>query len=200
MSEYQVDSSQTSYCQSVSATGTVTTLLARVNRGDRDAFDDLVPLVYQELHRIAGAYLRREMGNRTLQPTALIHEAYLRLLETGTDYESRKHFYGIAAKVMRQILVDHARARSAAKRGSNMTVALEPNHDYAPERDRVLISLDDALKALVAGDERKARLVEMRFFGGMTAEEIADCERIPVRVVRRELRDAQIQLRREIEA
>jgi RNA polymerase sigma factor (TIGR02999 family) len=178
----------------------VTVLLSRVNKGDRDAFDQLVPLVYEELHRIAHGYLRRESQDHTLQPTALIHEAYLRLAEYGgTDYQNRKHFFAVAARVMRRILVDHARARDAAKRGADMTVALGGS-DVAPERDRIVISLDDALNALANEDAQKARLVEMRFFGGMTAEEIAECTTEPVHIVRRELRSAQLWLRREIEA
>jgi RNA polymerase sigma-70 factor (ECF subfamily) len=178
----------------------ITVLLSRVNGGDRCAFDFLIPLVYQELHRIAEGYLRRESQNRTLQPTALIHEAYLRLAENGgADYQNRKHFFAIAARVMRQILVDHARARSAAKRGANVTVMLNEGVALTPERDKAVIALDDALHALNAIDDGKARLVEMRFFGGMTAEEIADYLEIPVHIVRRELRGAQIWLRREIE-
>jgi RNA polymerase sigma factor (TIGR02999 family) len=178
----------------------ITVLLSRINDGDRNAFDRLVPLVYDELHRIAEAYVRREAQHHTLQPTALIHEAYLRLAEYGgTDYQNRKHFFAIAARVMRCILVDHARARDAAKRGSGLTVALQDS-DFAPERDRIVISLDDALNALANEDDQKARLVEMRFFGGMTAEEIAECVETPVHIVRRELRSAQVWLRREIEA
>ena len=178
----------------------ITVLLSRVNRGDRDAFDQLVPLVYHELRRIARRYLRHESQDHTLQPTALIHEAYLRLAEYGgADYQDRKHFFSIAARVMRRILVDHARARSAGKRGADVTVALEGS-DAALQRDRIVISLDDALKDLANEDALKARLVEMRFFGGMTAEEIAGCVDFPVHVVRRELRSAQVWLRREIEA
>lgn len=178
----------------------ITVLLSRINDGDRNAFDHLVPLVYHELHRIAEGYLRRESQNHTLQATALIHEAYLRLAEYGgTGYQNRKHFFAIAARVMRCILVDHARARDAEKRGSGMTVALDGS-EFSAERDRIVISLDDALKALAGEDDRKARLVEMRFFGGMTAEEIAECVETPVHVVRRELRNAQVWLRREIEA
>ena len=181
--------------------GSITTLLSRVNEGDRDAFNDLVPLVYQELHRIAEGYLRRETLNHTLQPTALIHEAYLRLAESdGIDYQSRKHFFAIAARVMRRILVDHARARYAVKRGASMTVALERDADVAAERDAIVISLDDALTGLADRDEDKARLVEMRFFGGFTAEEIAQCVATPVHIVRRDLRSAQVWLRREMEA
>jgi RNA polymerase sigma-70 factor (ECF subfamily) len=181
------------------APGAITTLLIRVNGGDRDAFGDLVPLVYQELRRIAQAYLRREAQNHTLQPTSLIHEAYLRMVDNGIDYECRQHFFGIAARVMRQILVDHARARQAAKRGAAVTVALDPGMDMAPDRNRALIRLDDALKSLAKEDERKARLVEMRFFGGMSAEDIARCVGMPVHAVRRELRSAKIRLRQEIE-
>ena len=155
-------------------TTSITQLLSRASGGDRDAFNNLVPLVYDELHRIAEAYLRRELGNRTLQPTALIHEAYLRLAHNGcSSYENRAHFFGVAARVMRQILVDHARSRKAGKRGDGLKVPLHPNLDFAPERDRVVIALDDALKVLATQDERKASLVEMRFFAGMTANEIA---------------------------
>lgn len=181
--------------------GSITQLLSQVNDGDRNAFDHLIPLVYRELHRIAEGYLRRESPNHTLQPTALIHEAYVRLVEHGeADYQNRKHFFAVAARVMRRLLVDHARARYAAKRGAALTVVLEPGNDPAPgQRDRTVIALDDALTALAAEDSRKARLVEMRFFGGMTAQEIAECTGLPVHVVRRELRSAQIWLRREIE-
>jgi RNA polymerase sigma-70 factor (ECF subfamily) len=178
----------------------ITALLSRVSAGDRLAFDDLIPLVYEELHHIAEAYLRRELQNRTLQPTALIHEAYLRLIQSGgAAYQNRGHFFGVAARVMRQILVDHARTRNAAKRGADLKVPLHPGLDFAPERDRVVIALDDALNMLAREDDRKARFVEMRFFVGMTAEEIAECVGTPVHIVRRELRVAQAWLRREIE-
>jgi RNA polymerase sigma factor (TIGR02999 family) len=178
----------------------ITVLLSRVSSGGREAFDQLIPLVYHELHRIAEGYIRRESRNHTLQPTALIHEAYLRLVESsGAGYQNRAHFFGVAARVMRQILVDHARTRQAAKRGANVKVALEPRFDLAPERDRIVLALDDGLNALARDDERKARLVEMRFFGGMTGDEIAECLGISVHIVRRELRIAQAWLRREIE-
>ena len=178
----------------------ITVLLSRLSGGDREAFDQLIPLVYQELHRIAEGYVRRESRNHTLQPTALIHEAYLRLVESsGAGYQNRSHFFGVAARVMRQILVDHARARQAAKRGVAVRVAFEPRFDFAPERDRIVMDLDDALSTLSRDDSGKARLVEMRFFGGMTAEEIAECVHAPVHIVRRELRAAQAWLRRAIE-
>lgn len=182
------------------APDSITMLLSRVSSGDREAFDHLMPLVYQELHRIAEGYVRRESQNHTLQPTALIHEAYMRMVESsGADYQNRAHFFGVAARVMRQILVDHARARHAAKRGAGVKIALDPRFDFAPERDRTVIALDSALNTLAREDGRKARLVEMRFFGGMTADEIAECVGTPVHLVRRELRAAQAWLRREIQ-
>jgi RNA polymerase sigma-70 factor, ECF subfamily len=180
--------------------GSITEVLSRVSDGDREAFDDLMPLVYEELHRIAGAYLRREFQNRTLQPTALIHEAYMRMAHSGgAVFESRAHFFGVAARIMRQVLVDHARARTAAKRGADRQVTLQPGLDFAPERDRIVIALDDALTLLAKEDARRAKLVEMRFFAGMTAAEIGDCIGQPAYAVRRELRVAQAWLRREIE-
>jgi RNA polymerase sigma-70 factor (ECF subfamily) len=186
--------------RNVSESTSITQLLAGVS-GDPEAFNNLVPHVYDELHRIAEAYLRRELGNRTLQPTALINEAYLRLANNGcSTYENRAHFFGVAARVMRQILVDHARSRKAGKRGDGLKVPLHPGLDFAPERDRIVIALDDALNLLSVEDERKAALVEMRFFAGMSAAEIAECTGTPVHTVRRELRVAQAWLRREIEA
>jgi RNA polymerase sigma factor (TIGR02999 family) len=182
------------------ASESLTVLLERVNVGDRAAFDRLMPLVYRELHRIADGYLRRESSHHTLQPTALIHEAYLRLVAHGeADYRGRKHFFAAAAQVMRRILVDHARARRAVKRDAGLKVSLDSSSDVAGQRDRTVIALDDALATLAEADPRQARFVEMRFFGGMTAQEIADCAAVPVHIVRRELRSAQIRLRREIE-
>jgi len=178
----------------------ITVLLSRVSGGDRQAFDHLFPLVYQELHRIAESYLRRESRNHTLQPTALINEAYLRLVEYGsTDYKSRAHFFALSARVMRQILVDHARSRNTAKRGG-VKVSLNSSMEVALEQNRVVVALDDALNLLAAEDDRKARMVELRFFGGMTAEEIAESMALPVQGVRRELRIAQAWLKREMGA
>lgn len=178
----------------------VTVLLSRIGGGNRQAFDQLIPVVYHELYRIAEGYIRREWQNHTLQPTALIHEAYLRLVESsGAGYQNRAHFFGVAARVMRQILVDHARARRAVKRGADVKVVFDPHFDFAPDRDRIVIALDDALNTLAREDDGKARLVEMRFFGGLTAEEISDCLGTPIHIVRRELRGAQAWLRREIE-
>lgn len=168
---------------------------------DRATFDRFFPLVYQELHRMAERSLRRESRQQTLQPTALIHETYIRLADYGRgNYQDRMHFFAVAARVMRQILVDYARARATAKRGGPIRISLNENLDCAPERDHVAIALDDALDALATVDERKARFVEMRFFGGMTAGEIAKCAEISVHIVRHELRIAQAWLRRQMEA
>jgi RNA polymerase sigma-70 factor, ECF subfamily len=173
----------------------------RASGSDREALDRLIPLVYRQLHRIAQAYLRRESRHQTLQPTALIHEAYLRLAEYGpADYQDRAHLFGIAARVMRQVLVDRARARNAAKRGFDVEVPLPWPPDVPQERSSVVTALDDALQALAIEDEKMARLVELRFFGGLTAQEISECVGVPVHTVRRRLRAAQAWLRREIES
>jgi RNA polymerase sigma factor (TIGR02999 family) len=185
---------------SVSAAVPITELLSLSKRGDREAFDRLIPLVYQELHRLADGHLRREWRNRTLQPTALIHEAYARMVAQAGQPQDRTQFFGIASRLMRQILVDHARSRDAAKRGPALKVTLQPGLDFAPERERVVIALDDALQSLAEADPRKAQLVEMRFFAGMSAVEISEYLGVPVHIVRRQLRLAQAWLRRELKA
>jgi len=153
----------------------VTELLKRLTSGDRSAMDKLIPLVYQELHRIAEGYLRRESPGHTLQPTSLVHEAYLRMVkQPHPEYSNRAHFYGIAARVMRQVLVDHARSRQAAKRGAGKKLPLCDNVSLADRQPMGLLVLDEALSRLSRIDENKARLVEMRFFGGLTSEEFAE--------------------------
>jgi RNA polymerase sigma factor (TIGR02999 family) len=179
----------------------VTLLLKRLGGGDKTALDEIIPLVYAELRRIAQGYLRRESPGNTLQPTALIHEAYLRMVrQSHPNYVSRAHFYGISARIMRQILVDNARQRHAKKRASEQTVELSETLEIAGQRPQEVMVLDEALNRLSAIDERKSNLVEMRFFGGMTAEEIAECACIPAHTVRRELRIAQAWLRKELSA
>jgi RNA polymerase sigma factor (TIGR02999 family) len=176
-------------------------LLSRASAGDPEAFTHLAPLIYRDLHRIAEGHLRKELPGHTLQATALIHEVYLRLVNyQGLGGGDRSRFFALAARMMRQILVDHARRRNAAKRGAGMKVTLDENVEFGVQRDRMVVRLDDALKQLAEQDETKARLVEMRFFGGMTAENIAECTAMPVHTVRRELRIAQAWLRREMEA
>jgi RNA polymerase sigma factor (TIGR02999 family) len=180
----------------------VTELLNNVKQGDQVSLDQLVPLIYVELRRIASGCLRKERSGHTLQPTALVHEAYIRLIDqTQPDYQSRAHFFGIAAQVMRQILVDHARSRNAAKRGGGVEkLPLDLDSlSLSADRPEQLLALEDSMQALAKFDAQKARLVEMRFFGGLTAEESAQIVGLPVQTVRRELRVAQAWLKRELD-
>ncbi|HYL38005.1 MAG TPA: ECF-type sigma factor [Bryobacteraceae bacterium] len=178
----------------------MTSLLERLREGDRTALEPLVEIVYPELHRIAAGYLREERPSHVLQPTVLVHEAYLRLVGIDRpEYDDRAHFFGTVASIMRQVLVDHARARSAAKRGgSALTLALDEGIDSAPASPPTIVAIDDALRSLAAIDEHKARFVELRFFGGLTAEEIAEFESISVHRVRHEMRLALAWLHREV--
>jgi RNA polymerase sigma factor (TIGR02999 family) len=174
----------------------ITGLLQRVHEGDSEALREVIPLVYDELKKLAAANLRRERGATPLETTSLVHEAFLRLAGgRHPAYESRAHFYGIASRLMRQILVDAARARSAVKRNGGEQVPLA---DIAEEREHDLVAVDEALSRLEAEDAMKARLIEMRYFGGMTAEESATVAGMPVEKVRRELRLAQAWLRRAL--
>jgi RNA polymerase sigma factor (TIGR02999 family) len=178
----------------------VTGLLKDVKAGKKNALDELMPLVYAELRRMADGYLRRERDDHTLQPTALVHEAYLRLIgQNQPDYQSRAHFCGVAAQIMRQILVDHARRRNSAKRGGGIAkLPINEELDYAETRAGELVALDDALSTLAQEDLQKARLVELRFFGGLTAEESAEVTGLPAHTIYRELRVAQAWLQREL--
>lgn len=154
----------------------VTQLLQAWSAGDRAALDKLIPLVYDELHRLAHNYMRREHAGHILQTTALVSEAYLQLIDAGkVNWHDRTHFFAIASKLMRQILVHSARSRNAQKRGGNIRrVSLDDSAVFASKPDADLIELDDALAALAEIDARKAKVVELRFFGGMTLEETAD--------------------------
>jgi len=154
----------------------VTRLLQAWSAGDRAALDRLIPLVYDELHRLAHRYMRREHAGHILQTTALVNEAYLQLIDVGkVKWHDRTHFFAIAAKVMRQILVHSARSRNSQKRGGKIRcVSINESAVFASKPDADLIELDDALTALAEIDERKAKVVELRFFGGMTLEEVAD--------------------------
>ena len=176
----------------------LTQLLHRIP-ADQSAMDELMPLVYGELKKLARAHLRREIGALPLETTALVHEAFLKMAAgRHPAYENRTHFYGIASRLMRQVLVDTARAKAAEKRAAAQEVPLSDVHDSAPRSDRSLLALEDALQWLEKEDARKARLVEMRFFGGMTAEESSVALNIPVHIVRRELRLAQALLRQQM--
>ena len=179
----------------------VTALLRDWSGGDRDALERLMPLVYQELRRLAASYLRVERPDHTLQPTALVHEAYLRLVDQrGVSWQNRAHFFGIAAQMMRRILVDHARRRQAAKRDATAlrVQAMSAEGEEASVRDPELLALDQALCGLESLDARQARIVELRFFGGLTVEETAEVAGVSPATVKREWRTARAWLAREI--
>ena len=171
-------------------TSTVTRLLREWSSGKQDVVDELTPLVYAELRRLAESYFRRERPDHTLQPTALIHEAWMRLVDQGQpQWNSRSHFYSFAAHLMRQILVDHARSRGAQKRGAGEHNLSVSDVDVAsPGPDADILALDEALTRLAAVDQRKVRIIELRFFSGMTTEEIAEAMETSARTVERELR------------
>ena len=179
----------------------ITLALRDLAKGDKSAMERLLPHVYAELRKLAGYYLRQERIGHTLQPTALVHEAYFRLIDTNQpDFQGRSHFLGVAVHVMRQILIDHARSRNASKRGSGQVMfSLDESMDACHQSDATVIRVDDALRALEAHDALKGQLIEMRFFGGMTAEESAEMLGLPVQKVRSELRVAQAWLRRELD-
>jgi RNA polymerase sigma-70 factor, ECF subfamily len=177
----------------------VTSLLAEWASGDHRALDQLTPLVYKELRQLAAGYLRKERLGHTLQPTALVHEAYLRLVDQARpNWQNRSHFYGVAARLMRQILVDHARRKHAGKRGG-LKVPLEDAISFQKDRSRDLIALDTGLAALETIDPRKCRAVELHYFGGLSTEEIAKALDVSAMTVRRDLRMAEAWLHREMQ-
>jgi RNA polymerase sigma-70 factor, ECF subfamily len=177
----------------------ITRLLRAWGDGQQDAHERLMPLVYDELHRLARTYMARERANHTLQATALVHEAYLRLVEASATFKDRAQFYGMCAVLMRRILVDWARTRGASKRGGEWRkVQLEEARVVLPESEVDLVALDDALKALEVVDARKSRVVELRFFGGMSVEETAAVLKVSVETVARDWKLAKSWLRREL--
>jgi RNA polymerase sigma-70 factor, ECF subfamily len=176
----------------------VTQLLVEWARGNQQALERLTPLVYAELRRLAAAYLRNERPDHTLQPTALVHEAYLRLVDQqNPSWENRSHFFGVAAHLMRQVLVDHARRRQAGKRAGR-NVSLEETLSFAQEPGTHLVALDDALCALENLDARKCKAIELRYFGGLSMEEIAKTLDVSPVTVRRDLRMAEAWLHQEM--
>src|SRR5262244_4069730 len=180
----------------------VTQLLVDWNQGSATALDQLMPLVYQELRKLAGGYLRSERQDHTLEPTALLHEAYIRMVDQEMpEWQNRAHFFGVAARLMRQILVDHARTNKASKRGAELRkISLDDAPPvYGPESKAGILSLDEALTRLAAFDERKARVIEMRAFGGMSVEDAAVALGVSAPTVKRDLRLAQAWLRRELQ-
>jgi RNA polymerase sigma-70 factor, ECF subfamily len=183
-------------------TDNVTILLEGARRGDEQALAALVPLVYNELRRLAAGFLRREPPGQTLQPTALVHEAYLRLMrDAELSWQNRAHFFGIAARSMRQILVDRARARRTAKRGGGqMKVTLDPELMAADARTFDLEALDAALTRLAAFDAELAHIVEIRFFGGLSVEEAAEALHVSPATIKRRWSLARAWLARELGA
>jgi RNA polymerase sigma-70 factor, ECF subfamily len=180
--------------------GEVTQLLWRMKQGDRAAEDELIPLVYDELRRLAGYYLRRERHAETLQPTVLVHEAYLRLTKLDRiDWRDSSHFFGIAAGLMRRILIDHARAHLAAKRDGNIVpVQFDETQAVVPMQSEELMALDEALHRLTAMDSRQGKVVELRFFGGLSEEETATVLGVSSRTVKRDWRIAKAWLWSEL--
>jgi RNA polymerase sigma-70 factor (ECF subfamily) len=182
--------------------GQVTALLTRLRRGDQRAAEQLVPLVMDELRRLARHYLRDERTGHTLQPTALVHEAYLKLAGyQNLNWESRSHFIGVAASLMRQILIDSARRHRAAKRGRHFEqVSLDEHRDFLQvERSEELLALDEALHRLEKMNSRQSRIVELRYFGGLSVEETAEALRVSPITVKREWATARAWLRAELE-
>jgi RNA polymerase sigma factor (TIGR02999 family) len=180
--------------------GQVTQLLERWSGGDQSALEELTPLVYNELRNVADAYLRRERPDHTLQATALVNEAYLRLIgQKHGRWEGRKHFYGIAARLMRQVLIEHARKHKAEKRGGGrVTVTLDHYNEVADTPDVDILAVHEALERLATFDEQQARIVELRFFGGLSIQEAAETMGIGHATVEREWKMARAWLRNEL--
>ena len=180
--------------------GETTGLLQAWSRGDRAALNQLTPHVYHQLRRLAGHYMQNESPARTIQATALVHEAYLRLADvTNVDWQHRAQFFAVTARIMRNILLDNARARRAAKRGGQQVrVDVYEIPDVAEQGGSDLLALDDALTALAAVDPRKAQVIELRFFGGLSVEDTAAALNMSVETVMRDARAARAWLRREL--
>ena len=179
--------------------GEVTQLLMAMKSGDSSAAERLLPLVYAELHRLASSYMRRERQDHTLQPTALINEAYMRLAKGNLDWQNREHFIGVAAHVMRRVLVDYARAHRARRRGGDLRrVEFEEVLAISEERTEETLALDEALNRLTEVNPRQAKVVELRYFGGLSVEQIADVLAIGPRSVKRDWALARIWLFKEL--
>jgi RNA polymerase sigma factor (TIGR02999 family) len=185
----------------VANAGEVTRLLEQASAGDAAARATLFDVLYRELRRLAESVMRAERSNHTLQPTALVHEAFLKLAGNEGRFESRAHFLGVAAGAMRRVLVDHARGRNAQKRGSGATLVSVDDLDDLPRRapeDVDLVVLDDALSRLTALDSRQGQIVELRFFGGLSVEETAAVVGVSERTIKREWQTSRAWLRREM--
>jgi RNA polymerase sigma-70 factor, ECF subfamily len=175
----------------------ITQLLYELKSGEQDVLNDLLPLVYDELRRLANSYLRREREGHTLQPTALVHEAYLRLIgQKPIDWQNRAHFFGVSARLMREILIEHARAKNRQKRGGEFKtiIALDEAVSFNSENQLDVLAIDEALTKLETLDGRQARIVEMKFFGGLNVEEIGEVLDISPATVKREWSTAKLLL------
>lgn len=179
----------------------LTHILEEWQSGDSSALDRLLPVVYEQLRQIAERHLRRERGDHTLQPTALVHEAFLKLIGQRVSWQNRAHFFAVSAEIMRRILVDHARKKQADKRGGSApTISLDERIDWSDERDVNLVALDDALQELATVDPQQSKVVELRFFGGLSVEETAEVMNISTSTVKREWRMARAWLLSELES
>lgn len=178
----------------------VTLLLKQLSAGDHDAVDQLVPVLYNELRKLAAYYLRQERSNHTLQATALVHEAYLRLIDQrAVEWQNRSHFFAVAAQVMRRILLDYARSHQAVKRGGpSPKISLDDAMVYCEEQAAQLVALDELLTRLSSMDPQQGRIVELRFFGGMSVEETAELLGISPRTVKRDWAMAKLWFAREL--
>ena len=179
----------------------ITRILRAWSGGDREAVDDLMPLVYDELHKVAAQYLRKQRPDHTLQPTALVNEAYLKLIDiSNVSWEDRAHFFAVASQTMRHVLVDHARGRNREKRGGGaQKVSLDEAVSFAKNQEIDLLALDEAMRSLAEIDDQQSRIVELRFFGGLTVEETAVVLRISSATVKREWRIAKAWLHKRME-
>jgi RNA polymerase sigma factor (TIGR02999 family) len=180
----------------------ITQLLTAWRGGDADALERLVPMVYRELRKIAGNFMRRQRPGHSLQATALINEAYLRLIDAdGIDWKGRTHFFAVSAQIMRHVLVDEARRKNSRKRGGeDLRVTLDDNVEVAAGGETDLVSLDEALTRLAAMSPRQSRVVELRYFGGLTEEQVAETLKISERTVRRDWNLARTWLYRELQS
>ena len=180
----------------------ITRILKSWSGGNREAVDDLMPLVYDELHKVAQQYLRRQRTDHTLQPTALVNEAYLKLIDiSDVEWQDRAHFFAFASQVMRHILVDYARGQAREKRGGGaQKLSLDEAISYSKETEVDLLALDEALSELAAIDEKQGKIVELRFFGGLTVEETGVVLRISPATVKREWRIAKAWLFKRMRA
>lgn len=177
--------------------GSITQLLSDLKRDGHDSYNELLPLVYDELRRLATSYLRKERNNHTLQPTALVHEAYLRLMgQKEIQWQNRAHFFGVSARLMREILIEHARGKNSQKRGGEYAtrIALDEAVSVNSSQPLDVIAVDEALTKLESLDERQARIVEMKFFAGLTVEEIGEVLSISPATVKREWSTAKLLL------